>query len=178
MIPAPATRSMGQFRFGQHFGEQVRSPFLECVNGKMCRIVVGMGRQALDIVQTSLRPIPSFYPNSEIGSANVHSALGSARIAEFQVTRLTGASFIVSTPTRAGRLADASGDPTEAYNIEGLDSVVRRETDANAGRDRPRMESRAEHRLWDGGSESLQRAPVRSAGPARWSVPQIAQPSH
>jgi hypothetical protein len=33
-----------------------------------------------------------------------------------QVTRLTEASFIVSTPTRAGRLADASVDPTEARN--------------------------------------------------------------
>jgi hypothetical protein len=32
----------------------------------------------------------------------------------FQVTRLTGASFIVSTPTRVRRLADASVDPTEA----------------------------------------------------------------
>jgi len=32
----------------------------------------------------------------------------------FQVTRLTGASFIVSTPTRAGRLSHASVDPTEA----------------------------------------------------------------
>jgi hypothetical protein len=33
---------------------------------------------------------------------------------EFQVTRLTETSFIVSTPTRAGRLFDASVDPTEA----------------------------------------------------------------
>jgi hypothetical protein len=33
-----------------------------------------------------------------------------------QATRLTGASFIISTPTRAGRLADASVDPTEARN--------------------------------------------------------------
>jgi hypothetical protein len=32
----------------------------------------------------------------------------------FQVTRLTEASFIVSTPTRAGRLADASVDRTDA----------------------------------------------------------------
>ena len=77
-----------------------------------------------------------------------------------------------------GYSAGASVDHTEARNMEGLDSVDPGETDANAGRDRPRMESRAEHRLWDGGSESRQRAPVRSAGPARWSVPQIAQPSH
>jgi hypothetical protein len=34
----------------------------------------------------------------------------------FQVTRLTEASFIVSTPTRARRLADASVDPTDARN--------------------------------------------------------------
>jgi hypothetical protein len=33
----------------------------------------------------------------------------------FQVTRLTEASYIVSTPTRAARLADASVDPTEAH---------------------------------------------------------------
>jgi hypothetical protein len=33
---------------------------------------------------------------------------------EFQVTRLTGASFIVSTPKRARRLADASVDPIDA----------------------------------------------------------------
>jgi hypothetical protein len=32
----------------------------------------------------------------------------------FQVTLLTGASFIVSTPTRARRLADASVDHTGA----------------------------------------------------------------
>jgi hypothetical protein len=36
--------------------------------------------------------------------------LGTAATA-FHVTRLTEASFIVSTPTRAGRLADASVDP-------------------------------------------------------------------
>jgi hypothetical protein len=33
-----------------------------------------------------------------------------------QVTRLTEASFIVSTPTRARRLVDASVDQTEASN--------------------------------------------------------------
>jgi hypothetical protein len=32
----------------------------------------------------------------------------------FHVIRLTEASFIVSTPTRARKLADASVDPTEA----------------------------------------------------------------
>jgi hypothetical protein len=35
----------------------------------------------------------------------------------FQVTRLTGASFIVSTPTHAGRPADASVDPTDARKL-------------------------------------------------------------
>jgi hypothetical protein len=35
----------------------------------------------------------------------------------FHVTRLTEASFIVSTPTRAGTLADASVDPAEACKL-------------------------------------------------------------
>jgi hypothetical protein len=46
---------------------------------------------------------------------------------DFQVTRLAGTSFIVSTPTRARRQADASVDPTEASNDSGAgDAILRR----------------------------------------------------
>jgi hypothetical protein len=38
----------------------------------------------------------------------------------FQVTRLTGASFIVSTPKQLGQSEVASVDPTEARRVAGL----------------------------------------------------------
>jgi hypothetical protein len=43
--------------------------------------------------------------------------LGTAATA-FQVIRRTRASFRVSTPKRAGRLADASVDPTDARGVQ------------------------------------------------------------
>src|SRR5262245_17843708 len=52
-------------------------------------------------------------PDVEHGCLLKSMYLGNAAT-EFQVTRLTEASFIVSTPTRAGRLDDASVDHTEA----------------------------------------------------------------
>jgi hypothetical protein len=39
----------------------------------------------------------------------------------FEVTRLTEASFMVSTPTRAGRLADASVDQTDSRKQDGVE---------------------------------------------------------
>jgi hypothetical protein len=45
--------------------------------------------------------------------------LGTA-VTKFHVTRLTEASFIVSTPKRAGRLVDASVDQTEARRRNGV----------------------------------------------------------
>jgi hypothetical protein len=52
-------------------------------------------------------------PDLEHGCLLKSMCLGNAAN-EFQVTGLTGASFIVSTPTRAGRLAAASVDHTDA----------------------------------------------------------------